>query len=297
MAPGSRACRSPRCNPRGNPTADPAGAAQGPAEGPAEDPAESASTAGSEAATIPIHVGTPAPTPPSTDELFKQFVQAYLESVKNPGQNQAEPREKPLKARNPDLYFGKSHIDCYNFCQQCEDHFATARATGSNRVPFAATFLRGTISLRWTQYMRHYQGEGVAPITWVEFKAFLRKNLRESRSFVDSIWSKLKRDSQYQLEEVLEWAAHLKHLQSILTEFDSIGAPTEITMIRYFREGLKPSIKAEMDQRGRELDSFEELVEKVVEAEAKAALRPASYARKTDHRCLQGTRPAYNAKV
>lgn len=188
-------------------------------------------------------------------------------------------------------------MDCYNFCQQCKDYFATARATGSNRILFAATFLRGTISLRWTQYKRHHQGEGVIPITWVEFKAFLRMNLGESRSFVNSIWSKLKRDSQYQLEEVLEWAAHLEHLQSILTEFDSVGAPREITMIRYFREGLKPSIKAKMDQRGRELDSFEELVEKAVEAEAKAALQPASYAFETDHRCPRGSRPAYTAKI
>ena len=38
------------------------------------------------------------------------------------------PREK-LKARSPDLYRGKSHMDCYNFCQQCEDYFATVGAT------------------------------------------------------------------------------------------------------------------------------------------------------------------------
>lgn len=55
-------------------------------------------------------------------------------------------------------------------------------------------------------------------------------------------------------------------------EFDSVRVPKEITMIRYFREGLKLSIKAEMDQRGREFNSFQELVEKAVKAEAKAAL-------------------------
>ena len=37
-----------------------------------------------------------------------------------------------------------------------------------------------------------------------------------------------------------------------------------------------------MEQRGRELDSFEELVEKAVDAEAKAVLRPRSYAYETD---------------
>ena len=70
----------------------------------------------------------------------------------------------------------------------------------------------------------------------------------ESKSFVDGIWRKLKRDSQYQLEEVYDWASHLKYFQSILQKYDPVAAPTEVTMVRYFEEGLKPSIKAEMDQ-------------------------------------------------
>ena len=53
-------------------------------------------------------------------------------------------------------------------------------------------------------------------------------------------------------------------------------------MIRYFWEGLRPLVRVEMEQRGRELDSFEELVEKAVDAEAKAALRTRFYACKTD---------------
>ena len=31
-------------------------------------------------------------------------------------------------------------------------------------------------------------------------------------------------------------------------EFDPAAAPTEVTMVRYFEEDLKPSIKAEMNQ-------------------------------------------------
>lgn len=173
------------------------------------------------------------------------------------GQGQTHPEvpgERPLEARFPDLYFGKSHMGCYYFCQQCEDHSDTARATGSNRTPFAASFLRGRISFRWHQHKRRL-GEGLAPITWAEFKAFLRKNLGDSRAFVDSIWSRIKRDFQYQLEEAHNWASRLEHLQSILIEFDADGAPEESDLVRFFREGFKPSIKAQMEQRGRELDS------------------------------------------
>ena len=65
-------------------------------------------------------------------------------------------------------------------------------------------------------------------------------------------------------------------------------------MIRYFREGLRSSIQAEMEQRGRELDRFKELVEKTVDAKAKAVLRPCSYARETDQHYSQGSRLAHS---
>ena len=53
-------------------------------------------------------------------------------------------------------------------------------------------------------------------------------------------------------------------------------------MVRYFEEGLKPSIKAEIDQNAFYLDNYEELVAKTVRAEAKAGLRPSFYVRETD---------------
>ena len=57
------------------------------------------------------------------------------------------PREK-LKARFPDVYYEKSHMDYYNFCQQCEDYFATARAMGPTQILFAMSFLWDQISFR-----------------------------------------------------------------------------------------------------------------------------------------------------
>lgn len=75
----------------------------------------------------------------------------------------------------------------------CEDHLNTAGATGSNRTPFAALFFRGRISFRWHQHKRRV--EGVAPLSWVDFKTFLQKNLGDSRAFVDTIWTRVKRGS------------------------------------------------------------------------------------------------------
>ena len=62
-------------------------------------------------------------------------------------------------------------------------------------------------------------------------------------------------------------------------------------MIRYFREGLRPSIQAQLDVRDQELDSWNEVVDKTVDAEAKASLQAPSGTREMDSRCPQGQRP------
>ena len=60
-------------------------------------------------------------------------------------------------------------------------------------------------------------------------------------------------------------------------------------MIWYFWEGLRPLVRVKIKQYGRELNSFEETVEKAVNVKAKAALRPRSYTRNTDQHYLQGS--------
>lgn len=98
-------------------------------------------------------------------------------------------RKSQLKAKFPNLYYGKSHLECYHFSQQCEDHFNTAGAIGFNCTLFAASFFRGRISSQWHQHKRRDQAAG-GRLSWVEFKAFLQKNLGDSRAFVDTIWSR-----------------------------------------------------------------------------------------------------------
>ena len=67
-----------------------------------------------------------------------------------------------------------------------------------------------------------------------------------------------------------------------MLEFDLVTSPTEVIMIWYFEEGLKPSIKAKIDQDNSQLINYKELVSKVVKAKAKTGLQPSSYMRETD---------------
>lgn len=84
-----------------------------------------------------------------------------------------------------------------------------------------------------------------------------------------------------------------EHLQAIFIEFDANGAPKESDLIRFFCEGLKPLIKAQMEQRGQELDSWDELVEKAIDAKAKDGLQPILIVRKIDQHYPRGNHPAH----
>ena len=194
MVPGgSRPCCSPYWNP---PPIDPVedeltrdpGSVGGPHSGSTSPAPFCNPTPGPD--LVPALIPAPVPAPTSalvaTNELFKKFMKAYLEINQGPRQPTAEPRQT-FKAKVPEVSYDKSHMDYYQFCQQCEDHFKIAGATGFNWTLFTASFLCGNISVHWAQFKRRNRGEELILITWTEFKAFLRKNLRESKSFVDSI--------------------------------------------------------------------------------------------------------------
>ena len=145
-----RACLSPRQNPP--PTGKDELVGTAPTEGSGTPtPTPVVSRAPTLASAI-----APAAAPSLNNKLFKQFMKAYLEA-QVPGRTEldSEPCKQLLKAQFPDLYYGNSHMDCYRFCQQCEDHFETAGAKGPNRILFAALFLCGSVTQRWLQHTRH----------------------------------------------------------------------------------------------------------------------------------------------
>ena len=74
------------------------------------------------------------------NRIIQTFFQVSSKGKSGSGNN--------LKAKTPDVYRNRSHMECYNFCQQYKDHFATCRAVGPNRIPFATSFLRNRINFR-----------------------------------------------------------------------------------------------------------------------------------------------------
>ena len=188
MAPRSRSCQSSRVNTPVDPTGElnKLAGAQAPAR---------RSNAGSNKASTKAPIPPKAPTSPlvpsPTENLFIRFMKVFMETFQ--AQALTKPRERLLKVRTPETYSGKSYLDFYYFCQQCEDYFKTSGVTGMNCTPFVATFLHSTVSVRWAQHKRRHKSATL--ITWPEFKNFLWKNLGDSQVFIDSIWSKFRKDS------------------------------------------------------------------------------------------------------
>lgn len=78
-----------------------------------------------------------------------------------------------------------------------------------------------------------------------------KKQLGESDTFDGHIWSKMRKDPQYLLEEVQDQAIYLEYLQSILAEFDTIYALGEEQLEYIFHDWLGPLIKLRIDELGR----------------------------------------------
>ncbi len=136
-------------------------------------PGPSEAPAGSEAPEAPARLPEALPGPPQAPPLpvlqdpganrysqqdLERIIQTFLQNSKGGF------RDK-LKAKTPDVYRGRSHMECYNFCQQCEDHFATCGATGPNQIPFATSFLRDQINFHWQQHKRKLEAKSSVPIS------------------------------------------------------------------------------------------------------------------------------------
>ncbi len=120
------------------------------------------------------------------------------------------------------------------------------------------------------------QRNRLAPMTWDEFKAFLRKSLGESHAFVGHVWSKLKGDAQHQLEEVQDWAAHLEQLQSILLEYDANNALGEGQLGQTFYDGLRPSIKLWIANIGENMP-WDDLIRAANKAETRVRIQGSTH--------------------
>ena len=80
----------------------------------AQGPAKRSNPESNEAPTSPKAITLPLV--PLTKDLFTKFMKVFIKTTQAQAQALVEPRKRLLKARTPEIYSGKSHMDCYYFC-------------------------------------------------------------------------------------------------------------------------------------------------------------------------------------
>ena len=79
-----------------------------------------------------------------------------------------------------------------------------------------------------------------------------------------------------------------------MVKFDSIETPDKLTMIRYFWEDFKPSIKVEIEQQDQATTNFKEIISKAVNRETKEGLKFSTVGWNLDACCFKGYRLSHN---
>ena len=85
----------------------------------------------------------------------------------------------------------------------------------------------------------------------------------------------------------MDWAAHLKHLQTVFQEFDANAVISEPVLICLFRNGLRPSIRAQAEQKDHWKDTWDQAIKKAITTKTKAALKLPLWVREMDACCPQ----------
>ena len=70
----------------------------------------------------------------------------------------------------------------------------------------------------------------------------------------------------------MDWAAQLKHLQTVFWKVNANVMISKPVLIRLFCDGLRPSIYAQAKQEGCQKDTWNQAIKKTITAEAKATL-------------------------
>ena len=81
-------------------------------------------------------------------------------------------------------------------------------------------------------------------------------------------------------------------MQSIPQEFDPKGAPKKSDLIRFFQDGLRSSIQAEMESQEEKFQNWNVLIRKATAAEAKTRRQSASQIQEVDQYCLRSHCPS-----
>ena len=155
-----------------------------------------------------------APSPPAVHSSAKPLKPSTFSSVKESG--------------DPVSWLFSVHL-----------YFEAARTPDAQKVPFVATFLRGSAALWWQSIFRGVQqGERQAITTWQEFES----EFRQVFSPVDS--SKVARDQLRQLTQTKSVSEYTDKFRTLSLQITDLSAAEALDR---FTAGLKPPVREKIE--------------------------------------------------
>lgn len=130
-------------------------------------------------------------------------------------------------------------IKYYNFYKKCKDYFATTQTIGQNRVVFITTFLKNKALYYLCQYQRKIENITKVLSNKKNLKSSFVIVLKNHKLFQTLSENKIRKASQYQLEEIIDQTTYFEHLQSILKKINFITIPNKEILIQYFCNKLR----------------------------------------------------------
>lgn len=85
--------------------------------------------------------------------------------------------------------------------------------------------------------------------------------------------------------------AHLEYLKVILKGFNPITTFNRAVLIWYFRDSFCSSIRAQLDERKKNLDMWDKVIKKAINTNANASQQPRLGIWAINNWCSQGLRP------
>lgn len=77
----------------------------------------------------------------------------------------------------------------------------------------------------------------------------------------------------------------MKYLQSVLKKFDGVATPMDNLLIRYFWDGLRLSIRIQLDEKNRNQNDEQMVVKQAMDVVTEAAWQSLLLMRESDVRC------------
>lgn len=144
---------------------------------------------------------------------------------------------KPLK---PATFHGLYAEDTASWLFLCRQYFDACGMPSSQKVKFAAAFLRDNAATWWRMQVQHTDARGMELLTWEQFEQALQRQFERPNA------KKVLRDRLFNLRQQRSVFEYVAKLREVTVQIPDLS---EGEVLDKFIRGLKPAVRKELELR------------------------------------------------